>query len=108
MQLADALRDLLEQAAEAGARKALESIREQAPGVFLPVKAAPIPYRAILDAERAGELVVYRRGKSSFVRRDELEAWIARAPRRSSTPRDEVAEVIALNAERRTRGGRST
>lgn len=73
------------------------------------IKEAKVSYRSILDAEKAGELQVYRRGKDAFVNEDELDAWImASHPTMkvvaSSPVVDEVAAIIAGNGTRgRTR-----
>ena len=45
---------------------------------MLPIKEAPISYRLILAAERAGELPVYRVGHSSFIAEGELFEFIRR------------------------------
>jgi hypothetical protein len=106
MNLSEALLSLLEQAAEAGARRALELHATSQPGVLIHIKQAPVSYRAILAANKAGELRVYRRGRAAFVRRDELETWIQRAPLTERAPAaatDEIAELIQLNNARRRR-----
>lgn len=46
---------------------------------MLPIKEAPIAYRLILDAEKAGELTVFRVGHASFVDEAELFSYIKRA-----------------------------
>lgn len=104
-----ALRELLEAAAEAGARRALEQLNAGGPGLSLiPIKQAPVAYRALLDAERAGELRIYRRGKASLVDAAELEAWIRRAPRPAPAAPgvDEAGELIAFNRTRRKAASR--
>jgi len=108
----DGLRQLLAEAAEAGAQRALAKLPPERRGGLVPIKQAPVAYRTILDAERAGELVVYRRGKASFVDVTELEAWIRRAPTRPARdtepappPEDAVGELIALSNSRRQRRG---
>ena len=100
-----ALQELLEAAAEAGARRALEQAAPEARCSMIPIKQAPVAYRALLDAERAGELRIYRKGKASLVDVAELEAWIRRAPRAADAPApaDEAGELIAFNRERRTK-----
>jgi hypothetical protein len=76
---------------------------------LLPIKSAPVAYRAILDAERRGELAVFRVGHASFVDEAELFAWIRRVgtPKPESEQRDAVAELIALGDARRNRRPRS-
>lgn len=99
-----ALTALIEAAAEAGARRALEALPPERRGGLVPIREAPVAYRAILEAEHAGELRVYRRGKASFVDRDQLEEWIRRAPSGTAEPEpDEVAELIELHHRRRRR-----
>jgi hypothetical protein len=97
------LRGLLEQAAEAGARKALA---ESGGPRLVPIREAPVPYRAILAAERAGELRIYRRGRTSWVDSVELDEWIRSAPQvepdPEAAPTDEVDQIIAANRRRRT------
>lgn len=100
MQLDQALAQLLEAAAEAGARKALEAVAAQAPSSLIPIKSAGVSHRALLAAAKRGELTIHRRGKAGFVDRDELERWIRTKPEREKSP-DEVAEVLELNANRR-------
>jgi hypothetical protein len=88
----------------AAVRKELERPR------LIPIKDAPVAYRAILDAERRGELVVYRVGHGSFVDESELFAWIRRVgvPKAEPEQRDAVGELIALgDARRERRGARS-
>jgi len=105
--LAAFLGELIQEAAEAGARRALEQAAPEARCSLIPIKSAPVAYRAILEAERAGELKVYRKGKSSLVDVAELEAWIRRAPRPAdASPADEVGELVAFNRGRRRTGGR--
>jgi len=103
------LRELLEAAAEAGVRRAIESLSlAGASCSLIPIKEAPVAYRAILAAEQKGELHVYRRGKSSLIDLRELEAWIRRTPcqDRGSVKPDEVGELIALRAHGRAGGRR--
>lgn len=68
-----------------------------------------INHRAILAAERARELQVYRRGHSAFVERSALEAWIiaGKAPAKLAPPSDEIGELLAANDARRARRTRS-
>lgn len=83
--------------AELGARQRLISIRE-----------LPVGYRTILEAEKAGEIAVYRRGKFSAVDEADFVAWMKRAPVKPSPVVDEVGELLELNRERRAkRGGRA-
>ena len=72
---------------------------------LVPIKSAPVAYRAILDAERHGELAVYRVGHASFVDEAELFAWIRRVgvPKVEPEQRDTVGELIALGDARRRR-----
>jgi hypothetical protein len=72
---------------------------------MLPIRQAPVAYRAILAAERAGELTVYRVGHASLVDEQELFAWIRRngsppAPPGTATA-DEIGELIAIGDRRR-------
>ena len=70
---------------------------------LISIKAAPVAYRAILAAEREGELTVYRVGHASLVDEADLYAWIRRVgAQRSERPSgDEVADLIALGDQRR-------
>lgn len=87
--VADALRELLEAAAEAGARRALELAGQREPSSLVPIREAPVSYRAILKAAKEGEMKIVSRGKSSFVDRAELERWIrAGAPPKRTDPID--------------------
>jgi hypothetical protein len=105
MQFLDGLRDLLTEAADLGARKALEKAAAS-PRRLLPLRECGVSYRLVLAAERAGELRVYRRGHASFVELAELERWILASPvARAAEPEgpasDEIDEIIRLTDERR-------
>jgi len=109
-----ALRELLEAAAEAGARRALAEAKLGTGPRLTPIKSAKIAYRLILEAEKKGELRVYRRGHASFVDDDELDAWIRRAAIVTTEvvapiePTDDIGELIAMNnARRRPRKAKS-
>jgi hypothetical protein len=78
---------------------------------MVPIKEAPVAYRAILDGERRGEIVVYRVGHASFVDETELYAWIKRigvAAKAEPTPVDEIGELIAANSRRSQKRAKST
>lgn len=73
---------------------------------MLPIKETPVAYRALLDAERRGELTIYRVGHASLVDEVELYEWIrrtgvGRAP--EAEPVDETAKLIELGDARRRR-----
>jgi hypothetical protein len=75
---------------------------------MLPIKAAPVSYRAILAAEKAGEIAVYRVGKASLVDTAELYAWIRQTGLTTpveATP-DDVGELLELDRERRAKRGK--
>lgn len=82
-------------------------VRQELRGIaqprLMPIKQAPVSYRAILAAEKAGELTIHRRGKSAFVDVDDLDRWIRAAGKAVQTaePADEIAELITLNRRRR-------
>lgn len=83
-------------------REALPEIRaELARPRMLPIKEAPVAYRAILEAEKRGELKVYRVGHASLVDEAELHAWIRRAGSTLERPDDEAERIIELNSRRR-------
>lgn len=48
--------------------------------------ASPVPYRQALAAAQRGELKVHRVGRRGLVRREELDAWIARQPTLADVP----------------------
>ncbi|MCC6668974.1 MAG: hypothetical protein IT375_34865 [Polyangiaceae bacterium] len=98
--VADALRELLEAAAEAGARRALAAVAEQTPGALIPIREAGISRRALLAAGKAGELTLHRRGKSTFVERAALERWITSGAR-AAKPADAIGELIEMTERRR-------
>src|SRR5690606_16115450 len=103
MSLDDQIRDVLLGAApELAAR-----LREELGGPRrIPLAEAPVARRTVLDAERAGELSIYRTGQARLLDESELYAWIRRtgAPRRApAEPADEVGELIAIGDERRRR-----
>jgi hypothetical protein len=69
-----------------------------------PIKETPISYRRILDAERAGELHVYRIGHAALVDESELYDWIRKKGvevERTDEPADEIGELISLGDQRR-------
>jgi hypothetical protein len=81
---------------------------------LLSIKQAPVSYRALLAAERAGELTVYRVGKASFVAEAELFEFIIRTgvpckppPQGDAEPADDIAYLIeAGDARRAARGAK--
>jgi len=107
-----ALRQLLEEAAEAGARRALAAVAEAEPSRLIPLRAAPVAYRTLLAAIAAGELRAYRVGKRSFLERREFEAWILAhpSPPRPPAPEepDEVDRILAEQAAEPPRRRRGT
>lgn len=110
MSLDVAVREAVRSALMAELPGVLAELREQSR--LVPIKAAALPYRVILDAEKRGVLPVYRVGHSSFVDERELEAFIRAEGLRRSEPAtpaaDAVGELLELNRERRAkRGGRA-
>lgn len=93
------------------------ALRERLPAVLgqlatqarmLPIKSAPVSYRAILAAEKAREITVYRVGKASLVDTAELYAWIRQTGLTTpveATP-DDVGELLELDRERRAKRGK--
>lgn len=79
---------------------------------LLSIRELPVSYRLVLEAERAGEIRVYRRGKFSAVDEAEFVAWVKRAvaPRRAANSEiaDEIGEIIAATESRRARRARRT
>jgi hypothetical protein len=79
---------------------------------LISIRELPVSHRLVLEAERAGEIRVYRRGKFSAVDEAEFTTWVKRAPAcvvRKIEPApvlDEIDEIIASNDVRRKRGGR--
>jgi hypothetical protein len=74
------------------------------------IRDLPVGHRTILEAEKAGEIVVYRRGKFSAVDEADFISWMKRAPAtaKPSQPTDDVGELLELSRERRAkRGGRA-
>jgi hypothetical protein len=78
---------------------------------LLSIRELPVSYRLILEAEKAGEIRVYRRGKYSAVDEAEFIQWMKRAPTldaEPAPPSDEVGALIDLNnSQRKRRGGRA-
>jgi hypothetical protein len=72
---------------------------------MLPIKSCGVPYRQVLDAEKRGELVVYRVGNASLVDEGELYAWIRKTGVRREVekqgPSDEIGELIEMGDRRR-------
>lgn len=111
MTLEDAIRQVVLGAATELAARLREELGR--PRMIL-LDDAPVARRIVLDAERAGELPIYRVGQARLLDESELYAWIRRtgAPRRApavpavpAEPADEVGELIALGDERRRRRG---
>jgi hypothetical protein len=78
---------------------------------LVPIKETVVAYRAILEAERAGELQVYRVGHASLVDEAELYEWIRRTGAARAKPAaveepDAIGELIAIGDRRRRTGGR--
>jgi hypothetical protein len=77
---------------------------------LISIRDLPVGHRTILEAEKAGEITVYRRGKYSAVDEAEFVAWVKRspAPFKPRQPTDDVGELLELNRERRAkRGGKA-
>lgn len=100
----DALADVLGAKVAAAARDQLGRPR------MLPIKDAPVSYRRLLEAERAGELRIYRVGHASLVDEVELFDWIKRSGARVAMspepePADEIGALVEMNDVRRARAG---
>lgn len=63
---------------------------------MLPTKGAPVSHRAILAAEKRGELAVYRppHTNGSFVDEQELWDWIKRSGTPKAAPEPEPADDV--------------
>ncbi len=89
--------------------EASSSTPAPAPSSLVPLREAGVSHRALLAAAKAGEITIHRRGKSSFIERAQLEAWITSAPRArqkveaARAEADDVAELLYLNRARRRR-----
>ncbi len=75
---------------------------------LISIRELPVSHRLVLDAERAGEIRIYRRAKFSAVDEAEFIAWVKRAPasamrKPEPAPVDEIGELIAANESRRSR-----
>lgn len=76
------------------------------PDDWLPLREIPVPYRAALDAIRAGGLTASRVGRAYLVRRRDLDAWLEVCrvtpdqPRMSTEPASLGAQVLALGGRR--------
>jgi hypothetical protein len=103
MSLEDAIRDIvLGIAPELVALVRAEVGRSR----LLPIRETPVSSRRILEAERAGELQVYRVGHTALVDEAELHAWIKRTGTQvATTGADPIAELVSANDARRRRGG---
>lgn len=79
-----------------------EAVRAELRGIATPrlvaLEDAGVARRALLEAERRGELTIHRRGKAGFVERAQLERWIVAGSEVAET--DDAADVIALNRRR--------
>jgi hypothetical protein len=78
---------------------------------MVPIKETVVAYRAILEAERTGELRVYRVGHASLVDEAEFYEWIRRVGASRAEPppveqTDEVGELIEIADRRRRASGR--
>jgi hypothetical protein len=101
--LDSAIRDAVASAIRAELPRALDDLLARAR--LIPIKGAPVSYRLLLAAEKAGELRIYRRGHSAFVEAAALDAWIMAAPEVRAPvvteAHDEIGEVLHLNDQRR-------
>jgi len=104
---AEALRDLLAEAAELGARKALEQVQSTSPARLVPLKQASISYRNLLELIRAGELKVFGCGNRKFVDREAVEQWLLNHPitnlRETTEETVEIDELVASNRARKAK-----
>lgn len=70
---------------------------------MVPIRESRIPYRIALRAIAEGTLPAYRVGRSTYLDRDDEDAWIGRAEHRvrpgqiDDEPEDEIGELIALS-----------
>lgn len=115
---ADALTALLEAAAEAGARRAIEALSHEQLDTLIDIKTDPlVTYRRYLNAIRAGELAAFKTGKRTVVKRSDRDAWLtregARVPVKCAAEPvpddfgdDEIGDILRANAERRAGRGR--
>lgn len=81
-----------------------EAVRAELRGIGAPrlvaLDDAGVARRALLEAERRGELKIHRRGKAGFVERAQLERWIMAGSDVAET--DDAANIIALARQRRS------
>jgi hypothetical protein len=97
------------------ARAVADAIRAELPRVLddhfgrdrlLAIDDTGVSRRLLLRAASAGEITIYRRGQSAWVRAEDLDRWILDAPdSRRETPADpvdEIGELIEMG-ERRQR-----
>jgi hypothetical protein len=75
---------------------------------LISIRELPVSYRLVLEAERAGEIRVYRRGKFSAVDEAEFIQWVKLAPasairKPEPAPVDDIEDLIAANEIRRTK-----
>lgn len=92
-----------------------EAIRSELPSQLserrrlVPLDETRVARRALLAAEKAGELTIYRRGHSAFVEVEKLDAWIMAAPKEAKpeAATDEIGAVIELGDRRRRNRKRS-
>jgi len=91
----------------------LSAVRDALPEVraefgrprLISIRELPVSHRLVLEAEHAGEIRVYRRGKLSVVDEAEFVAWMKRSATPTKPPQptadDEIGELIAANVRRR-------
>jgi len=113
MTAGDALHELLEAAAEAGAKRALEQVTSSKPSRLVPLKQCSIGYRNALDLVRRGELETFGMGNRKFIDQEQLDAWLLNHPLTvpaadtTAAKVDEIDAIIAANHKRKQGKGSS-
>lgn len=114
----DALTALLEAAAEAGARRALEALGHERADELIDIKECPmVSYRSYLEAIRTGEITAYKSGRRTLVKRSDRDTWLTRPGARVPVKKcgdpaeddfgdDEIGDILRANHERRSGRGR--
>ncbi len=106
MSVEGALSTLLEAAAEAGARRALEQVRPEA-SRWIPLRESPLGYRATLRLIGAGELTTHGAGNRKYLDREMVDAWLLGHPILNSPTNaegtDEIDAIVQANRARKAR-----
>ena len=106
MTVENVLSGLLEAAAEAGARRAIEQLQTTTASRWIPLRESPLGYRPTLDLIRAGALSVHGIGNRKYLDREMVDAWLLAHPIAASVrsvERDEIDLIVDSHRQRQAK-----